>query len=215
MIYNLRLLTNFLRTATLIFFCRSSSIEKTSGGENVDIVERIVLSEEQIQTRVQELGQAISQDYGDECITLLCILKGGLMFLCDLSQAHHLTCRLRLHVRFSYGDATQSSGVVRITKDLEESIEGKHVIIVEDIIDTGLTLSYLLNNLHSRNPASLRICTLLNKEAHRKVEIAVDYVGFDVPNEFLVGYGLDFKQLYRNIPYVFVPKPEYYQDQVD
>jgi hypoxanthine phosphoribosyltransferase len=115
----------------------------------------------------------------------------------------------------SYGDATQSSGVVRITKDLEESIEGKHVIIVEDIIDTGLTLSYLLNNLHSRNPASLRICTLLNKEAHRKVEIAVDYVGFDVPNEFLVGYGLDFKQLYRNIPYVFVPKPEYYQDQVD
>ena len=215
MIYILRLLTNFLRTATLIFFCRSSSIEKTSGGENVDIVESIVLSEEQIQTRVQELGQAISQDYGDECITLLCILKGGLMFLCDLAK--HITSPVVYDFMSvsSYGDATQSSGVVRITKDLEESIEGKHVIIVEDIIDTGLTLSYLLNNLHSRNPASLRICTLLNKEAHRKVEIAVDYVGFDVPNEFLVGYGLDFKQLYRNIPYVFVPKPEYYQDQVD
>ena len=112
----------------------------------------------------------------------------------------------------SYGDATESSGVVRITKDLEESIEGKHVLIVEDIIDTGLTLNYLLKNLHSRNPASLEICTLLNKPANRKVEIPVKYVGFEVPNAFLVGYGLDFKQLYRNIPYIFTPKPEYYEN---
>jgi hypoxanthine phosphoribosyltransferase len=183
-----------------------------SGGESVEIVERIVLSEGEIQSRVQELGQAISKDYGAEAITLVCILKGGLMFLCDLAK--HITSPVTYDFMSvsSYGDATQSSGVVRITKDLEESIEGKHIIIVEDIIDTGLTLSYLLNNLHSRNPASIGICTLLNKPSNRKVEIPVDYVGFEVPNAFLVGYGLDFKQLYRNIPYVFTPKPEYYQD---
>ncbi|MCK9526578.1 MAG: hypoxanthine phosphoribosyltransferase [Limnochordia bacterium] len=178
----------------------------------MEIVERIILTEEEIQSRVKELGQAISKDYGAEAITLVCILKGGLMFLCDLAK--HITSPVTYDFMSvsSYGDATQSSGVVRITKDLEESIEGKHVIIVEDIIDTGLTLSYLLNNLHSRNPASIGICTLLNKPVNRKVEIAVDYVGFEVPNAFLVGYGLDFKQLYRNIPYVFTPKPEYYQD---
>jgi hypoxanthine phosphoribosyltransferase len=186
-----------------------------SGGENMDIVERIVITEEDIQTRVQELGQAISKDYGNEPITLICILKGGLMFLCDLAK--HITSPVTYDFMSvsSYGDATQSSGVVRITKDLEESIEGRHVIIVEDIIDTGLTLSYLLKNLHSRNPASIRICTLLDKQANRKVGIPVDYVGFDVPNEFLVGYGLDFRQLYRNIPYVFIPKPEYYQDEAE
>ncbi|HHT68332.1 MAG TPA: hypoxanthine phosphoribosyltransferase [Firmicutes bacterium] len=180
----------------------------------MDIVERIIISEEDIQTRVQELGQAISADYGDEPIALICILKGGLMFLCDLAK--HITSPVTYDFMSvsSYGDATESSGVVRITKDLEESIEGKHVIIVEDIIDTGLTLSYLLNNLHSRNPASLRICTLLNKVSNRKVEIAVDYIGFEVPNEFLVGYGLDFRQFYRNIPYIFVPKPEYYREDV-
>ena len=180
----------------------------------MDIVERIIISEEDIQTRVQELGQAISADYGDVPIALICILKGGLMFLCDLAK--HITSPVTYDFMSvsSYGDATESSGVVRITKDLEESIEGKHVIIVEDIIDTGLTLSYLLNNLHSRNPASLRICTLLNKVSNRKVEIAVDYIGFEVPNEFLVGYGLDFRQFYRNIPYIFVPKPEYYREDV-
>jgi len=178
----------------------------------VDIVERILLSEEQIQGRIQELGQAISRDYESLSIALICILKGGLMFLCDLSK--HLTPPVTFDFMSvsSYGDATQSSGVVRITKDLEESIEGKHVLIVEDIIDTGLTLSYLLKNLHSRNPASLEICTLLNKPANRTVEIPVKYVGFEVPKEFLVGYGLDFKQLYRNIPYVFIPKPEYYEN---
>lgn len=179
----------------------------------MDIVERIIISEEDIQKRVKELGEAISRDYEGKTITLLCILKGGLMFLCDLAK--HITQPVAYDFMSvsSYGDATETSGVVRITKDLEESIEGKHVIIVEDIIDTGLTLSYLVKNLHSRNPASLRICTLLNKPANRRVEIPVDYVGFEVPNEFLVGYGLDFKQLYRNIPYIFVPKPELYQGE--
>lgn len=179
----------------------------------MDIVERIIISEDDIQTRVKELGEAISRDYEGKTITLLCILKGGLMFLCDLAK--HITQPVAYDFMSvsSYGDATETSGVVRITKDLEESIEGKHVIIVEDIIDTGLTLSYLVKNLHSRNPASLRICTLLNKPANRRVDIPVDYVGFEVPNEFLVGYGLDFKQLYRNIPYIFVPKPELYQGE--
>lgn len=179
----------------------------------MEIVERIIISEEEIQQRVRELGQAISKDYAGKTITLLCILKGGLMFLCDLAK--HITVPVTYDFMSvsSYGDATESSGVVRITKDLEDSIEGKHVIIVEDIIDTGLTLSYLLKNLHSRHPASLRICTLLDKPANRRVDIPIDYVGFDVPNEFLVGYGLDFKQLYRNIPYIFVPKPELYQDE--
>ncbi len=181
----------------------------------MEILERILISEEDIQARVRELGQAISRDYGNQSIALICILKGGLMFLCDLAK--HITSPVTYDFMSvsSYGDATQSSGVVRITKDLEESIEGKHVIIVEDIIDTGLTLSYLLNNLHSRNPASIRICTLLNKRANRKVEIAVDYVGFEVPNEFLVGYGLDFKQFYRNVPYIFTPKPKYYRDDTE
>lgn len=178
----------------------------------MEIVERILISEDEIQRRVQELGQAISKDYAGKTITLLCVLKGGLMFLCDLAK--HITVPVTYDFMSvsSYGDATESSGVVRITKDLEESIEGKHVIIVEDIIDTGLTLSYLLKNLHSRHPASLRICTLLDKPANRRVEIPIDYVGFEVPNEFLVGYGLDFRQFYRNIPYVFVPKPEFYKD---
>ncbi|HAI53088.1 MAG TPA: hypoxanthine phosphoribosyltransferase [Firmicutes bacterium] len=178
----------------------------------MDIVDRIIISEEEIQNRVRELGAAISRDYADKTITLLCILKGGLMFLCDLAK--HITQPVTYDFMSvsSYGDATETSGVVRITKDLEESIEGKHVLIVEDIIDTGLTLSYLLKNLHSRNPASLRICTLLDKPANRRVEIPIDYVGFEVPNEFLVGYGLDFKQLYRNIPFIFVPKRELIAD---
>ncbi len=175
----------------------------------MDVVQRVLISEEKIQTRVTELARQISQDYQGETICLLCILKGGLMFLTDLAK------RIEVPVTFdfigisSYGHATQSSGVVRITKDLEESIEGKHIIIVEDIIDSGLTLSYLIKNLESRNPASLRICTLLDKTVNRTVNIPVDYVGFPVPNEFLVGYGLDYQELYRNIPYIFVLNPDY------
>jgi hypoxanthine phosphoribosyltransferase len=174
----------------------------------VDIVERIIVSEEAIQERVQELAADISRDYAGKTITLLCVLKGGLMFLCDLAK--HITQPVEYDFMSvsSYGDATETSGIVRITKDLEESLEGKHVLIVEDIIDTGLTLNYLVKILQSRNPASLRICTLLTKPANRRVEIPIDYVGFEVPNEFLVGYGLDYKQLYRNVPYVFVPSKE-------
>ncbi len=181
----------------------------------MDIAERVLLTEEAIQQRVQELGEQISRDYADRTVALLCILKGGLMFLTDLSK--HITAPVTFDfiAISSYGHSTHSSGVVRITKDLEESIEGKHVLIVEDIIDTGLTLSYLIRNLKSRNPASIKICTLLDKPANRTVDIPVDYVGFDVPNEFLVGYGLDFQELYRNIPYVFILKPELYTDDSD
>ncbi|NLM40304.1 MAG: hypoxanthine phosphoribosyltransferase [Firmicutes bacterium] len=176
----------------------------------MDIVDRILIDQASIEERIKELGEQISRDYEGKTITLVCILKGGLMFLCDLAK--HITAPVIYDFMSvsSYGDSTQSSGVVRITKDLEDSIEGKHVLIVEDIIDTGLTLSYLLKNLWSRNPASLRICTLLDKPDNRKVEIPVDYVGFTVPNEFLVGYGLDYKQLYRNFPYIFVLNPKYY-----
>lgn len=176
----------------------------------MDVIDRILIDQPTIEQRVKELGEQISKDYAGKTVTLVCILKGGLMFLCDLAK--HITVPVKYDFMSvsSYGDSTQSSGVVRITKDLEESIEGKDIIIVEDIIDTGLTLSYLLNNLHSRNPASLRICTLLDKPDNRRVEIPVDYVGFTVPNEFLVGYGLDYQQLYRNFPYIFVLNPKYY-----
>lgn len=176
----------------------------------MDVIDRILIDQPTIEQRVKELGEQISKDYAGKTVTLVCILKGGLMFLCDLAK--HITVPVKYDFMSvsSYGDSTQSSGVVRITKDLEESIEGKDIIIVEDIIDTGLTLSYLLNNLHSRNPASLRICTLLDKPDNRRVEIPVNYVGFTVPNEFLVGYGLDYQQLYRNFPYIFVLNPKYY-----
>lgn len=181
----------------------------------MDIADRIILSEEAIQQRVKELAAEISRDYAGKTISLLCILKGGLMFLTDLAKHIVPPVSFDFIAISSYGHSTHSTGVVRITKDLEESIEGRHVLIIEDIIDTGLTLSYLLRNLQSRSPASLQICTLLNKPANRTVAIPVDYVGFEVGNEFLVGYGLDFEQLYRNIPYIFVLKPEYYTHTSD
>lgn len=181
----------------------------------MDVIDRILIDQATIEKRVKELGEQISKDYAGETITLVCILKGGLMFLCDLAK--HITSPVTYDFMSvsSYGDSTQSSGVVKITKDLEDTIEGKHVLIVEDIIDTGLTLSYLLNNLRSRNPASLKICTLLDKPDNRDVEIPVDYVGFTVPNEFLVGYGLDYKQLYRNFPFIFILNPKYYTNIED
>jgi hypoxanthine phosphoribosyltransferase len=199
---------------SLIFWIYHSIIKESlwKGVFSMDIVERVLISEEEIQTRIKELAAQINKDYEGKEVLLLCILKGGMMFLADLSK--HLTIPVAMDFIgiSSYGKATQSSGVVRITKDLEESIEGKHVLIIEDIIDSGLTLSYLINNLAIRKPASIKICTLLDKQINREVDIPVDYVGFTVPNEFLVGYGLDYQELFRNIPYIFVLKPEYYTD---
>lgn len=173
------------------------------------MVGKVIIDEHQLQSRIRELAAEISRDYRGKVITLVCVLKGGLMFLTDLAK--HITVPVEMDFIgiSSYGNAAESSGVVRITMDLSGSIEGKHVLVVEDIIDSGLTLEFLVNNLKLRKPASLKICTLLDKPARRKANIKVDYVGFEVPNEFLVGYGLDYKELYRNVPFIFTPTKEF------
>lgn len=173
--------------------------------------ERILLSEEEIQAKVKELGAEISSYYGDKPILALGILKGAIVFMSDLIR--QITCPLEIDFMAvsSYGSSTESSGVVRILKDLDGSIEGKNVLIIEDIIDSGLTLNYLVENLKSRGPASVKIVTLLNKPSRRKVNIQADFNGFTIPDEFVVGYGLDFAERYRNLPYICVLKPEAYQ----
>jgi hypoxanthine phosphoribosyltransferase len=171
----------------------------------------ILLTEEQIQTRVAELGAAITADFGGRALTLVSVLKGSLPFMADLMRAIDVPLRIDLMEVSSYGGATtESSGLVRILKDLSTSIEGEDVLIVEDIIDTGLTLNYLVRYLRGKKPASLRICTLLDKPARRLVEIEVDYTGFTIPDQFVVGYGLDYGELYRNLRFVGVLRPEVY-----
>ena len=176
-------------------------------------VQNIMLSEEQINGKVRELGQQISQDYQGESIILVGILKGAMIFLADLVRNISIPTFFDFMAVSSYGSGTQSSGAVRILKDLDKSIAGKHILIVEDIIDTGLTLNYLVNNLRARGVASLKICTLLDKPERRKVDIHINYNGFTIPDEFVVGYGLDFDERYRNLPYIAVLKPEIYQDK--
>ena len=160
------------------------------------------LSEEQIAKRVAEMGAEISKVYGDEPVCLICILKGSIFFTVELAKRITSPVELEFMSVSSYGSGTESSGVVKINKDLDVSIEGKNVIVIEDIIDSGRTLSYLLENLKLRNPKSLRLCTLLDKPERRVVDVHVDYVGFEIPDKFVVGYGLDFDQKYRNLPYV-------------
>lgn len=174
-------------------------------------VEKILLDEEQIKERVKQLGQQITEDYKDENILVVGILKGAMIFLADLVRNIDVPTSFDFMAVSSYGAGTVSSGVVRIMKDLDKSIEGKHVIIVEDIVDTGLTLQYLVENIRSRGPASLKLCTLLDKPDRRKVDVPVDYKGFSIPDEFVVGYGLDYNERYRNLPYIAVLKPEIYQ----
>lgn len=173
-------------------------------------IDHILISEEQIEACVRNLGARISADYRGRDLTLVCVLKGGIVFLADLIRAIEVPISLDFMATSSYGFSTESSGVVRILKDLDMNIEGKHILLVEDIIDTGHTLNYLLRILQERRPASLRICTLLNKPSRRQAEIAIDYLGFDIPNEFVVGYGLDFDENYRNLSYIGVLKPELY-----
>ncbi len=171
----------------------------------------VLLTEEQIAAKVTELGARISADYAGRHLTLVSVLKGSLPFMADLMRAIDLPLRIDLMEVSSYGDsATESSGLVRILKDLSATIEREDVLIVEDIIDTGLTLNYLIRYLRGKNPATLRICTLLDKPARRLVEIPVDYVGFSIPDQFVVGYGLDFGEVYRNLRFVGVLKPEVY-----
>lgn len=176
-----------------------------------DNLAKILIPSDRLQARIHELGLQISRDYGQSRPLLVCVLKGGIMFLSDLSRALTIPHELDFMAISSYGGKrTESSGVVRILMDLSTDIEGRHVLIVEDIVDTGRTLHYITENLRTRSPASLKICTLLNKTARREVEIKLDYIGFDIPNEFVVGYGLDFDELYRNLPYIGVLKPEMY-----
>lgn len=172
---------------------------------------KILIPSDQLQGRIYELGAQIAQDYGETRPLLVCVLKGGVMFLSDLSRALNIPHELDFMAISSYGGKrVESSGAVRIIMDLNASIENRHVLVVEDIIDTGNTLSYMVELLKARNPASLKVCTLLNKPERREKEIQLDYVGFDIPNEFVVGYGLDFDELYRNLPYIGVLKPEMY-----
>jgi hypoxanthine phosphoribosyltransferase len=171
----------------------------------------ILISEEQIQARVAELGARISADHEGRELTLVSVLKGSLPFMADLMRAITIPVQIDLMEVSSYGGtATESSGLVRILKDLSSSIEGKDVLIVEDIIDTGLTLNYLIRYLRGKNPRSLHICTLLDKPARRLVEIHIDYRGFTIPDQFVIGYGLDFGEHYRNLPFIGVLRPEVY-----
>ncbi|MFZ5592082.1 MAG: hypoxanthine phosphoribosyltransferase [Bacillota bacterium] len=171
----------------------------------------VLITEQQIANRVAELGRQISRDYAGREILVVGILKGAVLFLADLVRHIDVPVRLDFMAVSSYGATTDSSGVVQIIKDLEQSIEGRHVLIVEDIVDTGLTLKYLQDNLATRRPASLRICTLLDKPGRRKVPVQVDYNGFVIPDEFVVGYGLDYAERYRNLRDILVLKPEVYQ----
>jgi hypoxanthine phosphoribosyltransferase len=175
-------------------------------------ISHIVLSEDDIQARIRELGAQISEDYGDEPVLLVAVLRGAAIFVADLARAISSPVELDFMAVSSYGSSTKSSGVVRILKDLDETIEGRHVLVCEDILDTGLTLKYLLKNLASRRPKSLEVVALLSKEGKQRVPISCKYVGFDVPDEFVVGYGLDYAEKYRNLPYVGILKPAIYAD---
>ena len=163
---------------------------------------RELISEEEVDKRIRELGEEISRDYAGKQIHLICVLKGGVFFMCELAKRIAVPVSMDFMCVGSYGDGTKSSGVVRIAKDLDESIEGKEVLIVEDIIDSGNTLYYLMDVLQRRKPASLRLCTLLDKPERRVKDVKVDYVGFEIPDKFIVGYGLDYAQKYRNLPYI-------------
>lgn len=170
--------------------------------EHVDIL----LSEQEVDQRIQEIGEQISKDYAGKEVHLVCVLKGGSFFMCELAKRITVPVTLDFMSVSSYGSSTKSSGVVKIVKDLDEPLRDKNVIVVEDIVDSGRTLSYLLEMLRDRHPASLRLCTLLDKPERRVVDVNVDYTGFNIPDEFVVGYGLDYDQRYRNLPYIGIVK---------
>lgn len=165
---------------------------------------RVLIPEEEVKRKIQEMAETISADMGDETITLICILKGSVFFSCELAKHIKGPVMLDFMSVSSYGNDTKSSGVVKIVKDLDDPLEGKNVLVVEDIIDSGRTLSYLMENLQARRPKSLKLCTLLDKPERRVVDVNVDYTGFEIPDEFVVGFGLDYAQRYRNLPYIGV-----------
>jgi hypoxanthine phosphoribosyltransferase len=165
-------------------------------------VGEVLVAAEDLQRRVRELGEAISRDHADSRLLLVCVLKGAVLFLSDLMRHIDIPVEVDFMAVASYGSTTDSSGVVRILKDLDTPIEGRDVLIVEDIVDSGLTLQYLMRNLGSRNPASLEVCALLTKPSRRRVDLPVRYVGFEIPDRFVVGYGLDYDERYRNLPHI-------------
>lgn len=169
-------------------------------------IEQILISSAEIGAKVRDLGAAISRDYASKDLAIVAVLKGAAIFLADISRAITVPVTFDFMAVSSYGSSTRSSGVVRILKDLDESVEGRDVLVVEDIVDTGLTLNYLLDNLSSRNPASLEVCALLDKASRRQVPVGLKYVGFSIPDAFVVGYGLDYQDRYRNLPDICVLK---------
>lgn len=174
-------------------------------------IEKVFYNEAQIQETVKRIGQEISRDYENKNLLLVSILKGSVVFMTDLMRALDIHCIIDFMVVSSYGSGTKTSGVVQILKDLSCPLEGKDVIVVEDILDSGMTLDYVTRMLRARNPKSIRICTLFDKPSRRKADIHADYVGFEVPDEFIVGYGLDYDEKYRNLPYIGVLKPSVYE----
>ena len=176
-------------------------------------INQVLLSEKQLLERVRELGEQISTDYLDKDLVVVCVLRGSFIFVSDLVRSINIPLAVDFISISSYGSGTTSSGVVRFLKDLDEEISGRHVLVVEDIIDTGTTLKYLLENLQTRKPASIKVCTLLSKPERRKVEIAIDYNGFVVPDHFVVGYGLDYAEKYRNLPYIGILNPKVYENK--
>ncbi len=180
-------------------------------GSLADDIDQILIDEDTLQTKITELAATVSCDFAGQELLLVGVLKGAVMFMVDFARQLTLPVTLEFMAVSSYGASTESSGVVRILKDLDMSIEGKNVLIVEDIVDSGLTLSYLADYLRKRNPADLRICALLNKPERRVSDVKIDYMGFDIPDKFVVGYGLDYAELYRNLPFIGVLKPEKYK----
>jgi hypoxanthine phosphoribosyltransferase len=176
-----------------------------------DDMAEVLITAEELAQRVAELGAQITEEYAGKRLLLLGVLKGAVIFLVDLAREIQLSLEIDFMAISSYGASTQSSGIVRILKDLEDSVEGQHILVVEDIVDSGLTLDYLLRTLAARGPASIKVCGLLLKDRPRELSVPIDYVGFNIPDRFVVGYGLDFAERYRNLPYIGVLRPELYE----
>jgi hypoxanthine phosphoribosyltransferase len=183
---------------------------KLAGWAPEDDIEETIIGPAELQARITELAEQITEDYRGKSLVLVGVLKGAVIFLVDLARRIRLPLELDFMATSSYGASTHSSGVVRILKDLDQPIRGKHVLVVEDIVDTGLTLRYIMRNLATRQPASIQVCGLLVKEKQRPIDVPVSYVGFQIPDRFVVGYGLDYAEVYRNLPYIGVLKPSVY-----
>lgn len=182
------------------------------GKNMIDDIQKVLITEEELSNIVKRLGEKISEDYKDKDLLLVSVLKGSVIFMADLMRAITIPCNIDFMAVSSYGSGTKSSGVVKIIKDLDKSIEGKDLLIVEDILDSGNTLFYLKEILSARKPNSIKICTLVDKPERREADIVADYIGDSVPNEFIVGYGLDYDEYYRNLPFIGVLKESVYKD---